>query len=66
MSSWWPGTSDDAEIGGDVGAEREHQYDRASDRLPESARRALVSLLTKLLVRLQDPAPHCVGRDSDF
>jgi hypothetical protein len=38
MSSSWPGTSDD-----DAG--HEPQYSQAGDRLPESARRALVSLL---------------------
>jgi len=45
MSSSWPGTSDGAEIGGDVDVEHEHHYDLAGDRLPEPARRALVSLL---------------------
>ena len=45
MSSSWPGASDDAEIAGDVDVEHEHRYDPAGDRLPEPARRALVSLL---------------------
>jgi hypothetical protein len=49
MSSSWLGTSDDAdldaEIGGDVEVEQEHLDDLAADRLPEPARRALVSLL---------------------
>jgi hypothetical protein len=39
VSSSWPDTSNDAGIGGD------HHGDMSSDRLPEPARRALVSLL---------------------
>ena len=45
MSSSWPATSDDAKIGVDVDVEHEHRYDMAGDRLAESGRRALVSLL---------------------
>ena len=49
MSSSWLGTSDDAglgvEVGGDVEVEQEHLDDLAGDRLPEPARRSLVSLL---------------------
>ena len=49
MGSSWLGTSDgadlDAEIGRDVEIEQEHLVDPVSDRLPEPARRALVSLL---------------------
>ncbi len=49
MNSPWPGTSDgvglDTEMGGNAEAGREHLGDLAGDRLPEPARRALVSLL---------------------
>ena len=43
MSSSWPGTMSDAGTGAGVDGERYH--DLAGDRLPEPARRALVSLL---------------------
>ena len=45
MSSSWPATSDDAGIGGDLDAEHDHNDDLSDNRLPEPARRALVSLL---------------------
>ena len=45
MGSSWRGASNDAEIVGDVDVEHEHRYNLAGDRLPVSARRALVSLL---------------------
>jgi hypothetical protein len=45
MSSPWPAADGDAGTGGDAGAGHQHQYDLAGDRLPEPARRALVSLL---------------------
>jgi Domain of unknown function (DUF4194) len=45
MSSPWPGTRDNADTGPDVDGGREHCHDLASERLPEPARRALVSLL---------------------
>ncbi len=45
MSSSWPGTSCDAKIGGGVDVEHEHRDNPAGDRLPEPARRALVSVL---------------------
>lgn len=45
MSSPWPGTSGDAGTGGDVDGGREHYHDLSGDRLPQPARRALVSLL---------------------
>jgi hypothetical protein len=45
MSSSWPDTSDDAGIGGDLDVEHDHHGDLSGGRLPEPARRALVSLL---------------------
>jgi hypothetical protein len=45
MSSPWPGTRDNAGTGADFDSGREHYDDLAGDRLPEPARRALVSLL---------------------
>jgi hypothetical protein len=45
MSSSWPDTSDSAGIGGDPDVEHDQHDDMSGDRLPESARRALVSLL---------------------
>jgi hypothetical protein len=44
MSSSWPDISD-AGVGGDLDVEHEHHDDLSGDRLPESARRALVALL---------------------
>lgn len=49
MSNSWLGTSDtvaaNTEIGGDMAGEHQHLDDLADDRLPDPARRALVSLL---------------------
>lgn len=45
MSSSWPDSSDNAGIARDVDAERDHHDGLSGDRLPEPARRALVSLL---------------------
>jgi len=45
MSSSWPDTSDDAGIGDDLDVEHDRHDDLSGDRLPEPARRALVSLL---------------------
>jgi hypothetical protein len=45
MSSSRPGAGDAAEFADDPGVEHEPQDDMAGDRLPEPARRALVSLL---------------------
>ena len=45
MSSSRPGTDDEAGFADDVGVEHEHRDNLADDRLPEPARRALVSLL---------------------
>jgi Domain of unknown function (DUF4194) len=46
MSNSLLGASGDAEVGGDADAEREDLHTSTDDRLPEPARRALVSLLT--------------------
>jgi hypothetical protein len=45
MSSSWPDTSDDAGIGGDLDTGHDRHDGPSGDRLPEPARRALVSLL---------------------
>ena len=45
MSSSWPDTGDDTGIGDGLDVEHEHHDDRSGARLPEPARRALVSLL---------------------
>jgi Domain of unknown function (DUF4194) len=45
MSNSWPDISEDAEIGGDLDVEHHRHDDLSVDRLPEPARRALVSLL---------------------
>lgn len=45
MSSSRPGVDDEAGSADDPGVEHEHRDDVAGDRLPEPARRAMVSLL---------------------
>jgi hypothetical protein len=45
VNSSWPDTSDDAGIGRGLDVEHDHRDDLSGDRFPESARRALVSLL---------------------
>lgn len=45
MSGSWPDTGDDTEIGADLDAGHHHHDDLPGERLPEPARRALVSLL---------------------